>query len=349
MHNRGLVLAAVLVIGIILAGEAYIYTFNTNDIYHIETSMTDGSVSYSIYSGISTHYDVVVVDNSDFVKTNRYYIYYDESYKSNLNDVFQPIGSEKLDQWYYVSQLSRQLSNRGIDTIMVDAKGLEDRLQNDIDAGKCNNGLIVASGALPDTVYRGLGSDLIFDWITAGGRLYWVGNAIGSCYSTVNEIVDVEGDYQSLFFGVSDCLNLNGPEKAYSDDTSNDFRYSLSLSSNDLRYAPNRTLLPGSMTAGYTEGEFSSVTFVGYGQGMICIVAGDYSNNQRADLAQLIGAHICHKSEINLHESGDVTRGSVDNRIDIAAPSGNEAIYTYLGGYYLVYAKGDCYYDHVRS
>ena len=349
MHNRGLVLAAVLVIGIILAGEAYIYTFNTNDIYHIETSMTDGSVSYSIYSGISTHYDVVVVDNSDFVKTNRYYIYYDESYKSNLNDVFQPIGSEKLDQWYYVSQLSRQLSNRGIDTIMVDAKGLEDRLQNDIDAGKCNNGLIVASGALPDTVYRGLGSDLIFDWITAGGRLYWVGNAIGSCYSTVNEIVDVEGDYQSLFFGVSDCLNLNGPEKAYSDDTSNDFRYSLSLSSNDLRYAPNRTLLPGSMTAGYTEGEFSSVTFVGYGQGMICIVAGDYSNNQRADLAQLIGAHICHKSEIILHESGDVTRGSVDNRIDIAAPSGNEAIYTYLGGYYLVYAKGDCYYDHVRS
>ena len=348
MHSKGLVFAAVLVIGIILAGEVYIYTFNADDTYRIDTSMTDTSVSYSIYSGISTHYDVVVIDNGDFVSSEDYYIYYDESYKSNLNDVFQPIGSEKLDQGYYITQLKYQLSNRGIESKILNAMELKDSLKNDISLGKCNKGLIVVSGALPDTIYSGNGSDIIFDWMIAGGRLYWAGNALGSCYSTVDGIVQVEGDYQSLFFGVSDCLNIDGPEKAYSDDSTNDFRNSLSLMNNDLRYAPDSSLIADSMTAGYTDGKYSSITMVKHGLGMVCIVAGDYSNNQRYDLAQIIGAHLCYKSVMLIHDSGEVTRGSVSNIVVNSIPSNYEIVYSYLGGYYPVFAEGHCYYDYSK-
>jgi len=343
MRDFKLIAIAAVIIAVILAGEAYIYTFNSDDKYNTSTSLSDGSLSYSIYSGNSNCYDVVMTDNGDFDPATDCYIYYDDRYAANLNEVIQPIGSAKLDQSYYVSQLLYQLSNRGITTTVLDADSLKTRLQNDIAADDCKKGLVVVSGALPDTVYEGNVTDTIFGWMSAGGRLYWAGNLIGSCYSTMKGIEPVIG-YQELFFGVSGCLNENGPEKAYDDDSSNDYRHALSLLNNDIRYAPDTSMTMNSITMGYSDGTYSSISLIRFGEGMICIVAGDYSNNQRSDLAQVIGAQVCHKSVMMVHETGNVTRGSIGKDVSIITPSQNSVVYVYLGGYYLVNADNYCYY-----
>ena len=200
MRDIKLTVIAIAVITVILAGEVYIYMFNTDDTYHITTSASENGISYSIYSGTSNHYDVVITDNGDYISPSEYYIYYDETRPSNLKEVQQPIGSAKLEQGYYISQLRYQLSNRGVDTEILDANELKERLQNDIAVNVCNKALIVVSGVLPDTVYSGNETDEIMEWIDAGGRLYWVGNTIGSSYSTSEGITEVDSDYQLLFF-----------------------------------------------------------------------------------------------------------------------------------------------------
>ena len=347
MRDMKLIAVAVAIIAVLLIGEVYIYTFNTDDTYRISTSVSDGSLSYSIYSGISNQYDIVITNNGDFRPASEFYIYYDESYSFYLNDVDQPIGSVKLDQNYYVSQLKHQLSNRGVETVTVNAAELKERLQTDIAGGTVCKGLVVVSGALPDTIYTGNSSDMIFEWISAGGRLYWAGNLIGSHYSTKSGNVEVDNDYQQLFFGVTDCLNMNGPRKAYNDDVSNDYRNRLSLSSNALGYAIDRTKVADVATFGYSDGNYSSVSIVGYGSGMICIVAGDYSNDQRSDLAQIISSNLCHHSKLIDGRTGNVTRGSVDDTMTIPS-SDYVSVYIYLGGYYPVCARCHSYLGDAR-
>ena len=342
MRNLQLRLIAVAIIAVIIVGEVYIYSFNSDDKYAIDTSISGSGMSYSIYSGNSNQFDIVITDNGDFAPSSEFYIYYDETYASNLSEVVQPIGSTKLDQGYYLSQLVLQLKNRGVATTTLNAGELKERLDGDIGSSDCGKGLIVLSGALPDTVYSGNDTDTIMKWITAGGRLYWVGNLIGSCYSTTNGIISVETDYQQLFFGVSDCLNTKGNDKAYDDDNSNQYRNALSLSSNALKYALDTSSIPDSITLGYTDGKYSSISAVRHGNGMICIVAGDYSNDQRSDLAQVISSNICYQSELIDHRSGTVTRGSVNGVIDIPSID-HVSVYIYLGGYYLVDARNSNY------
>ena len=118
------------------------------------------------------------------------------------------------------------------------------------------------------------------------------------------------------------------------------------MTNNSLRYAPDTSNISNSMTVGYSDGKYSSISMVKHGNGMVCIVAGDYSNNQRSDLAQIIGANLCYRSQLIDSGAGDVTRGSVNGIL--AYSMNNLSAYTYLGGYYVVYARCDCYVGMIK-
>ncbi len=343
MRDKKLVIIAVAIIAIILAGEAYIYTFNADSTYHTNAVMTEEGLSYEVGSNISSCYDIVYSDNGMFSPITEYYLYYDSGYKDNIKDIEQPIGSEKLDQGYYVSQLQYQLKNRGVEFTVLNAEQLAETMTIDLQMNGYKKGLICVSGALPDTVYVGDRNDLIFDWIREGGCIYWVGSLIGSCYSTPDKIVEVQSNYQKLFFGVSDCLNTTEISTAHNDITVNDYRHALSLSSNDVRYGIDISKLQSkALAVGFQEEGYSSITMVENGSGMICVIGGDYSNRQRADLAQIIASHICYDSEIIEHVSGSVTRGSHTGTIEFLTMNESSA-YIYMGGYYLEYGRNYCF------
>lgn len=337
-HDRALIAISVIVLVVLIVGEVYIYTFNANSIYGISTTPEDDGVSYTITSGISSTYEIVITDNGDFESPTEFYVYYDGNYKSNLDDVFQPIGAKKLTQDYYVSQLIYQLENRGITAVTkVNADELKEALNGDISSSDCKKGLIVVSGALPDTVYTGKTGDLILNWVDNGGSLYWAGNLIGACYATEDELVSVDG-YQDLFFGC-ECLNTGDTDKAFSDIDSNNYRYALSLMNNSVKFGVDADAVPSCTAVGYTEDGYSSIAFVKHGNGMICVLAGDYSNNQRADLAQIVSAGLCYNSTMIYDKSGSVTRSTISGVADISIPDKYYSVYVYLGGYYLEYAR----------
>jgi hypothetical protein len=334
---------AIVILAIVIVGEVVVYTTGPGK-YSSDVEFDDGAISYSISAKGSETYAVIVADNADMIAMTEIYIYFDESYESNYEEVLVPIGAKPLNQSYYVEQLVKQLEYRGaIKAIVMNAEELAEALEKDLVDGDYAKGLVAISGALPDTVYQGNSTDTIFDWMNDGGRLYWLGNLIGSYYSTKDAVHDI-GDKQMLFFGTS-CLNTEGTDKAFSDVAGNGLRDDLSLMSNSVKYGIDPFALSASKGAdrvlsfGYSQDNYASIVMTDYGKGMICVIGGDYSNNQRSDLAQILSSQICYKTEIVETITGSVTRKTITDTYDIQGTVENLAVYVYLGGYYSVYGN----------
>ena len=341
--DRIIEIIAILILATVIIGEVVVYTTGPSK-YSSDVEFENGIISYSLSAKGSETYAVIVMDNGDMAAMTEIYIYFDESHKTNYEDVLVPIGAKPLDQKYYVDQLVRQLEYRGAGKVIVlNAEELAEALEQDITTGSYAKGLVMISGALPDTVYSGNSTDIIFDWMNDGGRLYWLGNLIGSYYSTKDAICDL-GDKQMLFFGAS-CLNTEGVDKAFSDVSGNGLRNDLSLMNNSVKYGIDPVALSavkGSdkvLAFGYSQDRYASIVMTDFGKGMICVIGGDYSNDQRSDLAQVLSSQICYDTETIEVITGSVTRKTITDTYDLQSTVKNLAIYIYLGGYYSVHGN----------
>ena len=240
-----------------------------------------------------------------------------------------------------MDQLILELDNMGVDARIVDADGLGDLIGDAVDGAACNQAVIVLSGALPDTVYTGHDSDPILRWLSLGGRLYWAGNLLGAYYSVPGGVVEVEGDYQTMFLGAQ-CLNTGDTEKG-NVEIDNGFLEALSLAGNGTLYGADPSLLENSLAVGYTDGTYASIVLASHGEGMVCILGGTYSDDQRSDLVQVLASGLCHESRILFSEKGSVTRGTVTVSTGELDRDGNVCVYAYLGGYYPVFGGRDDY------
>ncbi|AIZ57016.1 hypothetical protein Mpt1_c11540 [Candidatus Methanoplasma termitum] len=341
--NAILSMLFVIVLGAVLIGEVYVYTFNTGG-YSSDVSLSGNEIDYGVTSHISTTYSIIITDNGNFSPNTSYYIYYDESYASKVNAVEIPVGAKALTEDYYISQLVHMLDYRGITNIeILNARELEERLSADTEAGTCAKGLIVLSGALPDTVYTGQNSDIIFSWLNDGGRLYWAGNLLGRYVSTPDGITDLgekNNEYQVGFFG-TECLNTGETTTAYSDVTDNEYRFTLSMMNNNVKYGVDTSALPLSLHVGYTEGGYYSTVLTAFGTngGMICVLGGDYSSYQRHDLAQVISSGLSPSSVMIGHATGDLKRTTLHGTIEIGTHDRNVMAYVYYGGYFPTYGR----------
>ncbi|MFA6719509.1 MAG: hypothetical protein WCS15_10555, partial [Prevotella sp.] len=203
--------------------------------------------------------------------------------------------------------------------------------------------VVVISGALPDTVYTGISSDYIFNWMSNGGTLHWLGSLLGSCYATTTDIVTVTGDYQTLFFG-GYCLNTTDTSDADSEIDDNEYGDLLSIKNANVKYAVDmtamKTLTNDCLFVGFTKDGYASIAFVKYGNGMICVLGGDYSNYQLSDLAQIITSQLCYSSKLIDSYNGSVTRSTSTGTILATVPTNrNIVVYIYLGGDYPVYGE----------
>lgn len=333
MRDLKLILATVLVISALIAGEAYIYLFDQNATYSVNVTADPGNLDYSLKSSIATEYDLVVIDNGTFAPNRECYIYYDSEYGSTAKEIRHATGGKPLTQDYYVSQLKLQLENRGVTATVLNAQELAEKLSSD---ATHDNALISVSGALPDTVYDGTAGSPVLDWIDAGGRLYWAGDLLGKNIAKKGEIIPAPAGYQSLFLD-SECL-CGDSIKGYS-EVNNEWKDMLSFQSNNLAYGVNTSMLTAPyLNAGFSDGTYSSITAVKHGSGMICIVAGDYTDAQRNDLAQVVSSNLTYCSEKAFYQHGNITRETIKDRTELSI-TGNISAYGYFGGVYLVYGR----------
>ena len=330
--NAVLTVIFVVLLAVVLAGETYVYMLDS-DRFSSDAYETDDGIGYTVTSGGSEVYSVILMDDA-FDANAGYYMYYDEGYHSNVERVAAPIGAKAFTEDYYISQLVSMLRYRGISIEMLNASELRDLMVSK----DTTKGLIMLSGAIPETVYNTDGTGEIVTWLNDGGRLYWAGNFLGAYVSTPTGIVKADDGYQTSFFGL-DCLNNSDAVRVLSDITSNNFRNTLSLKNNDVKYGIETGKLTGNFLAvGYTDGKYSSIVMTECGNGMICVLGGDYSNNQRHDLAQLLSSGISFSSTEIGYAEGSVKRTTVTGEITVSLSPGDYYIYIYYGKYYPVYA-----------
>lgn len=330
MNDRKLLIAAVIAVLVIVGGEAYIYCNDWNSMYDVRFSGNEVTID----ADSSVVYDIVSIDNDDLERSSKVILYYDPAQGEALDETHHATGGTYLDQKYYISQLRIQLEYRGTDTVTMDAEELRDMMESSVGSGVCDQSVVMVSGAIPDTVYSGSESDIVVRWLDMGGRIYWAGGIIGQYSSSSDGTVeDLGTDRQSLFLGAV-CQN---PDIAYGlEETDAEWKDALCLAGNGTGYAIDPTKTESSLAMGFTDGTYSSICLVGKGSGMVCVLGGVLSNDQRSDMAQVISSGATDGSVLVDHIHGSVTRTAVTETVDIGDSPGNIVIYAYLGGYFTV-------------
>lgn len=336
MKNNVIVAISVVVFAIVIFGEFSVYASDFYR-YDADAERVDGGLQYSVSSSGADTYNVVVLDSGAFTPLSSLYIYIDDSYDRYFEDYYAVSKIYRLDQRYCADQLIKNLENRGFSAVTVHGAGeLEDLMRSDADSA-VSKGLFVFSYALPEGIYSGSSDDLIFKWMSSGGSLYWTGSEIGKCFSTGSGLVFVEGN-QDLFFG-TECVNTGETDQAFSRIEADGLTEALSLKNNSVRFGLDISGIPDSYALGYSESGYSSIAFVGFGEGEVCVIAGDYRYYLSDDAAQLISAGVCRSTEVVGLSDGSVKRTVVRGTVDVPESGPGVLVYIYIGGYYTVFGE----------
>ena len=161
--NKAIVALAVLLCAVVVIGEMYAYLPNDYG-YGSSAELSDGTISFTLENRGSDEYDAILLDNGSYVAVGTVYIYYDPSYASNVNeDVGVEVGAQPMTQAYYIDQVTKVLEYRGCKDIrLVDAQELREVLESDMETSCVGKGLIMASGAIPDTVFSDSAVDILW-------------------------------------------------------------------------------------------------------------------------------------------------------------------------------------------
>ena len=328
------VVALIIIAVIFFAGEAYAYLPSDRG-FSSSITQSDSGIDYSMNANGAYVGSSVLMDNDDMQAVDELYIYRDTDYKSNVDEnQITATGSQVFTQSYYIDQLTKNLKFRGMTNVAVmDSNELYEKLNSDIAASAKGKGLVIISGAIPDNIF-GV-SHILEDWISDGGYLFWAGNEIGKYASNtteayeVNRQIDLIGTDQFSYSTSSACQ-----------DTA--YRSIFCYESQQLCYSPDITSVVTAsekLGTGFTDdGRHNSVTFVGKGNGQICICAGSFSSQQIHDMAISICSGICYKTSIVDRCESEFNR-NMTGSYEMPISHGNLSIYISIGKYHCAYAQ----------
>ncbi|MCL1978625.1 MAG: hypothetical protein FWG60_00475, partial [Methanomassiliicoccaceae archaeon] len=169
MNTKMLLALSAVIVVFIMAGQVVTYWVNPYH-YDADAVISDGNIIFNI-NAPSSEYSVVAYDNGGFEPVTEIYVFIDAGYCS---------GQSLSDQRTFLNQLERELSVRGSSPpTEVNADELR-TLMSEPGSGK---GILMLSGAFPDTVYSGNSGDPVFSWLDSMGSIYWMNGKIGRSVS----------------------------------------------------------------------------------------------------------------------------------------------------------------------
>lgn len=341
--EKPIIIIAAVLIAVLLIGE--VFTYCVHEEYSIEAERTSDGMDWNIHTTGSNTYDILVLDNGTAQTQKTFYFYLDENYGHTSVPGKQPVGSKALTPEEYLSTLEKELNTRGVSDIhYVDAKSLAELISDHSRSKEI--ALVMVSGSIPDTVYTA--SDGLAEWIQSGGTLYWAGGIIGEyeshCDGSATQLTN--GPQRIIGY---DCVNPQHPDgdknAGLVDKTvaENKLQEALGLTSNCILYSVDAGRLGssvGHLSLGFTDGTYSSITYVQSGSGQVCVIGGNLTHQQNSDMSQIIASGLCYSSTVIAFEDGTVgsnTGGSIS-----FTATGNVRVYIYLGhgSEYVVYGRG---------
>lgn len=304
MKGRNVIMAiAIILIAVLLAGEASIYALSPYS-YDSDAEVREDGIDYMIESSVNSEYDIVVMDNGDVPRISEL--------------IMVSIGGN------YPENIRKELIVRGFDDVIVKEPSEIAELADQPSSGK---GILIPYGQIPEELYDGESTDPLVKWLEGGGTVYWFG------------YIPKEGyDLSPLGLSEDDFWSSDRPED-YKVGPASPFCKSLKLRNHSVRYGLN--VNAGTPLAYTSESGYSSITSVEVLNGTMIIFGGGGSSANSIDCAQIIASGVTHDTTVMEYESGfvkDIKRSSIRYSDEIGThPTDGIFTYIYIGGYYLVY------------
>ncbi|MFA6679348.1 MAG: hypothetical protein WCR96_02505 [Candidatus Methanomethylophilaceae archaeon] len=314
-------LLIIILIVVIMIGQVSVYWISPYT-YDSNIEIDGNDITCNVYSSVSNEYTISMFDNGNFSNIEHLYVYFDENY-AVVNTTHEEI-EEKI------SNLEQELEIRGVTFTRCDALLLETLLNSTHCDGYA---VVMMTGAFPDTVYTGNTDDTLFDWLTNGGSIYWIYDAIGK-YSahdiTSTEPLSAIENYDILFFNMTGAINS---DTAFGSDpdTERNIGSALKIMYNESTFGISVNV-PYSVNIGFVENGFSSVSLTKYynGTGMICVFGGNIISDTHKYLAQTIVSGISYETS-NFITVTDSFNGWSSYTLTIDTDYTNPEVYVSIG------------------
>lgn len=301
---------ALIMIAIVVIGGVSIYFINPYN-YDADAIVDTNSAEYSIDVSNPVEYNILVLDNFGIPPTESLIICSDGS--------------------NYSERFKTQLNIRGFNDVeIVDPANLPEVMMGD----PSGRAILIPQGPFPEEIYSGAASDPVFDWLAAGGSIYWFGYLPENGYK-VNDSTIVDADVYLSPFGLAPenfCTVPNG-NVSRSDELCTQLRFRGS----DVMYGLSTSI--GKPISYVSESGYSAITVMKVLNGTMIVLGGGQSNENLADLAQVISSGITYGTVSIGFDSGIVKNTIRDSILYSSSGKENVSVYIHIGGYYTVYGK----------
>ena len=332
MNTKLLLVLSAALVAMVLIGQVAAYAVNP---FHFssDAEVIDGEIVFTV-NARSAEFSVLAFNNGDFEPLTELYVFIDARYSS---------GRSMNQQTEFLKQLRLELSIRNFKgPIEVDADELKD-LMTGPGNGK---GILMLSGAFPDTVYSGDGSDQVFSWLESKGSIYWLNGKIGHFVSHNDGTqTELEGT-DMLFFGMDGAVRTTAEDpigtKRGSDRAIGEMLYvNTGLRAGDVTNGLNGNIGGKTLSIGFSdENGFGSTTLTdrGSGKGMIVVFGGRLDPDVRITAAQVIASGISYN--VNADEIAfNSSRVNGTYHGSISEADRFTDVYIFIGKLHTVYGK----------
>ena len=331
MKDKWLLVMAVVIVVFVLAGEAVSYWANPYN-YSSDVTVTDGNITYTL-SSPSSEFAVLAYDNGGFEPVTQLYVFIDGSYGG------QPLS----DQTTFLNQINKELEIRGQpDAVQVNAEGLKD-LMSGPGSGK---GVLMLSGAFPDTVYTGSAGDPLFTWLDDMGSIYWMNGQIGHLVSHSDGTTTALDGTDVLFFGMEGAVrtstdNTIGMDHGQNRDIGEMLCVNNGVRAGDVTNGLNYNIGGKTLSIGFSDSDgYGSITLTdrGEGKGMIAVFGGGLIADNRVAVAQVVASGISYDTVVDdVGYQYGVVNGTYNGTV---GPVGDfTSVYIFFGQINTVYGK----------
>lgn len=256
-----------------LLGCVLIYFADTDPSLTVSED-ANGNITYGISGILPESGRYMILDDTEDI--DRLYLYKDDDHASLYSD--STIGS-------FYSQFVMILEKRGFRSVeYIDADGLSAILS---DTGSADGkAVFMMSGVLPDTVKTDDSNDIVTDWISAGGILYWNGDPMGSYREYDGDIVESVSAIPIEMFNDSRSDTVH--ETLDYSDVAIDFSFSFDRVERGLR-----SDYPSSRVLGASDGTYSSYSVVRIGSGDLHVFGWSLTSMSTDHLCALSDMIVC--------------------------------------------------------
>lgn len=332
-----IVVLAVAVMVILLAGEFFVYGVNPD---RANSEIRAGAEGYvlDLYSNYSTDFTVLVTDSQCNGEPRELYIYCDHDYGTFIEDSY-------LDYW--IDKMGSEFRVYGFsDHTVINAEGLRDMMAGSIANGSASRtAILVLTGVLPDTVY-GDEPSLFEAWLEDGGAVYWSGAPMGMFVGhpeSENPSIEVVTEDPGLrFFGISGSIRTQeAPDQAIEPSSDRYLGEALGIYYDNCNYGVSSDV-PDSLFIGCEKDGYNSVSLSRYseGSGQICIFGGAFPPNNmqnvHANMLRLFFSGLYYDSVVIFLEDSFKDAGTKSVNLDVG---GGETVFVMYGSLMGTYGR----------